>query len=380
MSDSQSLAELLFERAPDAAIVIDDAGRIVRVNRQTEALFGYERAELLGQPVEGLLPVRFREAHALHVRGYLARPEIRRMGPGQQLFGLRRDGSEFPVELMLGPVAAQEGSFVLCTVRDATDRTRAEERAQLLEAELAYMGRVQIMGEMASGLAHELSQPLAAVINYTQGCVRRLQNEGGAADILEAMTRASAQAERAGKIIHQLRSMIRRGQPTLVPVDLNSLVNEVLALAQPEVRRGEVVLQLELAGEPLPVRADPIQIEQVILNLVRNSLEAMASVDRTRRTLTLRTARTEQDSHRLAILDTGGGLSEETKARLFTPFFSTKKQGMGLGLAISKSIIEAHRGQLWASTNPDGGAIFQFSLPRHQTDAANETNTDSLRR
>ncbi|HZT82426.1 MAG TPA: PAS domain S-box protein [Gemmataceae bacterium] len=248
--------------------------------------------------------------------------------------------------------------------REIAEREAAQEQARRLREELAHVARFSTMGEMAAGLAHELNQPLAAIVSYVDGCVRRLEaGEASPGDLAEALRRAAAQAARAGQIIHRLRGFVARREVCRAPADVNELVRAVLQLAGPDLRAAGVRVRLELARGLPPVGADAVQVEQVILNLVRNGAEAMAEARADGRELMLATGPAEEGAVRVAVSDRGCGLSAEVRARLFQPFVTTKSRGLGLGLVISQSIIEAHGGRIWAEPNPEGGTTFCFTLP-----------------
>jgi C4-dicarboxylate-specific signal transduction histidine kinase len=243
-------------------------------------------------------------------------------------------------------------------IKQAADRER-----QLL-ADLAHMGRLTTMGEMASGLAHELNQPLAAIINYVDASVRLLRAQGQTpAKVIDAMEAAAAEAERAGSIIHRMKNFLRRTEPRQTSVDLNQLVQEALALSGRDIRLSSTHLQLDLASDLPVVMADRIQIEQVVLNLLRNALDAMQDTPQEERILTVRTRRTNKGEEEIAVSDTGCGLSADTQERLFQAFFTTKPGGMGMGLAISRTILAAHGGRLEATPHAVRGATFSLTLP-----------------
>lgn len=248
--------------------------------------------------------------------------------------------------------------------REAAERRRAEAEARERQAELAHVHRLNTMGEMASGFAHELNQPLAAIVNYAKGTVRRLRQGAMAADeLLPVLEQVATQAERAAAIIRRIRAFIRKEEPRHAALDLNKAIRDTIDLMTAEAGRQGVRLVLDLA-EPLPlVSADVIQLEQVIVNLVRNAIEAMADAGTPARRVTLTTARAASGAVEVAVADTGPGLPEAGRDRLFDPFFTTKADGLGLGLSISQSIVEAHGGRLTAETGPSGGAIFRFTLP-----------------
>ncbi len=244
------------------------------------------------------------------------------------------------------------------------ERKRTEERLREHQAELAHVARLSTMGEMASSIAHEVNQPLSAIANYASGCVRKLRSGTGTADeLIEVLGKTAQQAERAAKVIHRIRTFVRKEAPKHTWTDLNDLVQEVMTLIEFDLQRAELDVRLEL-GEQLPlVLVDAIQIEQVILNLVRNAIEAMEDNTAAKGQLIIQTSTPKSDAVEAAISDTGHGLPIGSADQLLEPFFTTKSKGMGMGLSISHSIIEAYGGRLWATPNPQGGATFRFTLP-----------------
>ena len=277
----------------------------------------------------------------------------------------RKDGSSFPVEYVATPVRNDDAETVGAVVvfRDVTARRQAEEQLCQHQAELAHSARVSSMGEMASGIAHELNQPLAAIATYVSACIRMMKGGNTTQEeVLEVMERVSAQAERAGGILRQIRGFIRKEEPDWKPLDMNRVAEQVKALLETEARRKEVSLRLELAEGLSPVIGYSIQLEQVLFNLTRNAMEAMAETPVERREVVISTSVTG-DSVDLAVHDRGHGLSDEVLGRLFDPFVTTKSKGMGLGLSIARAIIESHNGQLSATPRADGGAVFRFVLP-----------------
>lgn len=248
--------------------------------------------------------------------------------------------------------------------QDITERKQAEEKLRQQQAELAHMARFALAGEMASGLAHELNQPLGAIRTYTETCLLLIDSGQLEREALaKTMEKVAAQAQRAGEIIYRLRKLVRKAEPYRNAVNINTLIQEVIRLLELEAHHQEVRIRLEL-DEALPVVfADAIQIQQVVLNLVRNAIEAMSGSQTEAEELTIRTTGDGSDVLEVTVSDTGPGLSSEEMGKLFMPFFTTKPTGMGLGLSISKSIIEAHKGNLWVTPNPDRGITFHFSLP-----------------
>jgi len=498
----------LLEAAPDAMVIADERGAISLVNAQTEKLFGYHREELLGKPVEMLIPERYRGAHIHHRRGYGDSPRLRPMGAGQELFGLRKDGSEFPVEISLSPFHSSQGMLVFSAIRDitlqkaaqhelldvmeiseariralrrseaylseaqsltrigswawnphldkilhcseeiyriyamdprdgvptfealmqrvhpedrdwvlehtlegtrkklgqlleyrivlpdgtlkyiqsvrrpvlnaegevaeivgtsidVTERKLAEqerERLQQLDAELAHMNRVSLLGELAGSLAHEIKQPIAAVVTSADACLRWLQRDPP--DVGRARStagRIKQDASRAAEIINRLQSLYKKG-PTVEHqvVDVNEIVEEMIDLLHGEVVRNSILVRTELAADDPKILADRVQLQQVLMNLMLNAIEAMKE---TGGELAVRTELNQDGQMLVSISDTGVGLPADNRDQIFEAFFTTKPQGTGMGLAITRSLIEAHGGRVWAISNTGRGATFQFTLP-----------------
>lgn len=360
---------LVVEAAPNAMVMIDQAGDIVMVNAQAERVFGYSRTELLGQPVEMLVPERFRGDHPGLREAFSADPRARPMGAGRNLFGLKKNGSEFPVEIGLNPIETEEGTMVLSAIVDIAERKTAEaalkesqSRLQELHAELLHVSRLSAMGQMAAMVAHELNQPLTAISNYMEAVVALLDRGGELPipRIRTAVARAGEQAIRAGQIIHQLRGFVSRGDSEKRLEAVLPLVKEAVELALLGTKQKGVSIRVQDDVSDAIIMADKIQIQQVLLNLLRNAAEAVA--DQERRDIALITEM-RNETVQISVVDNGPGLPDEVRARLFQPFVSTKKTGMGVGLSICHTIITAHNGRLWAEPNPEGGTVFRLTLP-----------------
>ncbi|MEM1179999.1 MAG: ATP-binding protein [Acidobacteriota bacterium] len=249
------------------------------------------------------------------------------------------------------------------------NRQKAEEQARQHLEQLAHVARLSTLGELAAELAHELNQPLGAIANYAHGCVKRIENDtADQGTVRQVFVNIAEQAERAGKIIHRLRRLVERHEPVLTPIDLNTLLKDILGLQQAELSHRQVQLKLDLSPELPKVQADTIQLQQVVLNLVRNGIEAVAELPPARRVLSLRSWQAGHDRLGVSVRDEGVGCSPEQLQRVFEPFYSTKERGMGMGLAISRSIVEAHGGELWVMPNPEAGLTFRFTLPAEDKD------------
>ena len=354
----------LLESAPDALILVGRSGEMLLVNRQTEAIFGYPRETLIGRPIELLVPEKLRPAHVLHRDAYFEQPRLRPMYSTPGLYGRHHDGHEFPVEISLSPVEAPQGMVVACAIRDITDRVRAEQLLKQRHDELAHVTRLATVGEMATGLAHELNQPLYSISNYARGCLRRLTSDTlEPARLQEVLGEIAAESERAAKIIRRLRRMVQKREPVRVEFNLNRAVEEACALCHADLKRHSVTLERQLDDSLPKTYADEIQIQQVILNLLRNAAEAVRDAPQGSRVVRIDTGRSSVDTVLVSICDAGCGIREEDLERVFDAFYTTRPAGMGMGLAISRSIVETHGGRIWAVNNPNCGATFHFTLP-----------------
>jgi two-component system sensor kinase FixL len=352
----------ILDTVPDAIVIINEGGVIESFSRAAARQFGYAPEEVIGRNVKMLMPNPYREDHDGYLARYHATGEKRIIGIGRVVVGQRRDGSTFPMELAVGEVWLGQRRLYTGFIRDLTDRQGTERRVQELQADLIHVSRLSAMGQMASALAHELNQPLTAVINYVKAA-RRTIEMSDAQDVARAremLDKAAAQTARAGQIIRRLRDFVEKKETNRTPELLNKVVEEALALGLIGVADANVRVQLEFEPELPQVHVDKIQIQQVVTNLIRNAAEAMQNVDR--RELRVATA-SNGDFVQVSVVDSGPGLSEEVAARLFQPFVTTKQKGMGVGLTISQSIIEAHGGRIWAEPVMPNGVAFHFSLP-----------------
>jgi two-component system, LuxR family, sensor kinase FixL len=356
--------DALLDAAVDAIVVIDDVGRMIRFNKAAEALFGYSSAEAVGQPLAMLMAAPDARAHKSFVDRYLRSGVRHIIGIGREVVARRRDGSEFPAALSVGEASSPQGRRFVGLMRDLTAQKEAEEEALRHREQMVHASRLTTMGEMAAAIAHEINQPLSAIATYTAACQRLLdQGPEARADVVAALREIGGQAHRAGQIIQRMRNFTRSRESQRKLVALDAMLEEIRPLAELDARANRVDLGMEVAPDLPPVNADGVQIQQVVLNLLRNGVDAMADVPEPERVLRLRAALTPEGEVRVAITDRGHGVTENARDRLFTPFFTTKATGMGMGLAISRSIITAHGGKLDCMNNPDGGATFFFTLP-----------------
>ena len=353
----------ILETVPDAMIVIDALGIIQLFSRAAERMFGLSQDEAIGQNVRILMPEPDRGRHDSYLARYLGGGERRIIGIGRIVTGSRADGSTFPMHLSVGEAQWGERRYFTAFIRDLTEQQRTQANLERMQAELAHVSRLSAMGEMASALAHELNQPLAAISNYMKGSRRLLAGSAdpNAGKIESALDRAAEQAIRAGQIIRRLRDFVLRGESERRIESVGKLIEEASALALVGAREQGVTLKLDLDPDCDRVLADRVQIQQVLVNLLRNAMEAMT--DSERRELSVSSSPAADGLVEIAVADTGQGLPETVRANLFQPFFTTKEAGMGVGLSISRTNVEAHGGKLSAEANPAGGATFRLTLP-----------------
>ena len=362
LRESEAHWKEVFEHNPVMYFVVDADGTVLSVNGFGAAQLGYSVDDLVGQSV---LSVFFEEDRAF-VRKNLAQCVG---NPGQangwEVRKIRKDGTVLWVRENAKAVRQAENQLiVLVACEDITERKRAEDALNLARVELARVTRVTAMGELTAAIAHEVSQPLTGLVSSGNACLRWL---GGDPPNLEAARRAVERmvndGRRAGEVIRRLRAMARKSAPRRDRLSINDVIREVIALIGGEVRRHDITLRTELAPDLPRVPADRIQLQQVLLNLIVNAMEAMSRPDHRHRELSITSTRDGADRVLVAVRDSGPGLDRASPDQLFEAFYTTKADGMGMGLAISRTIIEAHRGRLWATPNLPSGAEFRFTLP-----------------
>jgi two-component system sensor kinase FixL len=360
LPEESALLRSILDTVPDAMVVIDELGIVQFFSSAAERLFGYAADEVHGRNVKMLMPSIYRDQHDLYLARYRATGERRIIGIGRVVVGQRKDGSTFPMELSVGEAKQTNGRLFTGFVRDLTERQRAERRLHELQDDLLHVSRVRSMGQMAAALAHELNQPLTATANYVRGALRLLAAaEPNLERVRQAMRQAVQQTQRSGEIIRRLRDFVARGEVVRQPASIAQLIEEASALALVGAKEQGVKVLIAMVPDLPDVMVDRVQIQQVLLNLIRNALEAME--DCPVRNLTIAASR-EHDHVLVSITDTGVGVPPEIEARLFQPFITTKPDGMGIGLSVCRTIVEAHGGRLWKAANPAGGSIFHFTL------------------
>ena len=354
--------ESILATVPDAMIVIDERGLMQSFSSAAERLFGYKASEVLGKNIKMMMPSPYRGNHDEYIARYLRTGEKRIIGIGRVVVGERKDGSTFPMELAVGEMRSSNTRFFTGFIRDLSERQKTEARLQELQSELVHISRLTAMGEMASALAHELNQPLSAIANYMKGSRRLLEGrtDEQSVTIREAMEKAAEQSLRAGQVIRRLRDFVARGESERRVESLKKLVEEASALALVGAKDQGVRVTFRLDSALDLVLADKVQVQQVLLNLIRNAIEAMEQSPH--RELVLSTTPGANGTAVVGVSDTGSGISDEIASQLFQPFMTTKRHGMGVGLSISRTIIEGHGGRIWAEPNPGGGTVFRFTL------------------
>jgi PAS domain S-box-containing protein len=357
--------QVMVETASDAVICMDESSAILLANPATSRVFGYAPAELIGKPMTVLMPEFLRKLHEDGFRRYLATGQRHISWQGTELTGLRKNGQEFPVEISFGEVTSDDHRIFTGFIRDISERKQAEElRASLhtIQLELARVSRLTTMGEFAASIAHEVNQPLTAVINNANACLRLLASRNLEPEVLRrVLEEIVSDGTRASAVIARTRAFIKKEPTERMELDVNTVIREVLALVDPELSENRVVLELQLTKALPPVLADRVQLQQVLLNLIMNGIEAMVAVTDRPRVLWVQSQVDESGDVLVAVRDSGTGLSLEGDG-VFVPFFTTKTNGLGMGLPISRSLVESHGGRLWATPNSPNGTVFSFTV------------------
>lgn len=359
---------LVVESTPNAMLMVNRQGDIALANQQTERLFGYRQEELLGRPFAQLFPERLQTAPASSLREFFAAPALRGIGNGEELFGRRKNGSEFPLEIGLTPIESPHGLQALAAVTDNTERRRADEARR----ELVHASRLAVLSEFTASIAHEINQPLGAILSNADAAELLLESASPPLDeVRRILADIRSDDLRASEVIRRLRGLLRRGEVERQPLDLNAVVRDVSTILRAEALRRGVEINLKLIANPCIVWGDRVHLQQVLLNLIVNGFEAMSDARGAGRV----TVSTNESSGEVivSVSDSGSGISAERLPKLFDRFFSTKREGMGMGLAISRSLVEEHGGRIWAESPPGQGATFHFALPLEPIGPATKT-------
>jgi two-component system sensor kinase FixL len=356
--------QALLDAAVDAIVVIDERGRIVTFSKAAERMFGYRAADIVGQSVAALMPEPHRTAHEGYMSRYRDSGMARIIGKGRDVQGRRANGEVFPLSLSVGEAVEGGQRRFVGIMRDLSAQRAAEQRARSLELRLAHVGRFSLMGEMAAGIAHEINQPLSAIATYAQAGKRVLAKDPPDLKMVtDICAKIDDQARRAGQVIENLRKFIRKQEIETQSLDVNRVVEDVMNLIEADAHSEGIPVKI-VAGQGLPrVRADAVQLQQVLLNLTRNSVDSMRGGLAKDRGIQISTSPGERGGVCISVTDHGHGVSRQLGDNIFHPFVTTKRDGLGVGLAISKTIVQSYDGSLTYSDNPAGGAVFTIELP-----------------
>jgi two-component system sensor kinase FixL len=372
LRDDEARLRVVTDTAIDGIVVIDSGGIIEMANPACERMFGYSLQELVGRNVSMLMPSPDREQHDGYLRRYLETGEKRIIGIGREVLARRKDGTIFPIQLAVGEASVSGKRMFTGFVHDVSERKQAQQKVQELQSDLYRVSRLGELGEMAAVIAHELNQPLTAVSSYIEAARQGLRRSGTAVPEAanELMSKAMSQAQRASEVIRHIRAMAGREPTDRAFEDVNAVVEEATGLALLGAEAKGVSASMKLADKLPPGLINRTQIQQVVLNLVRNGVDAVDGSNA--RQLVIGTAPAGDGHIEVSVADSGPGLPEEVRANLFKPFVTTKAGGMGIGLSVSRSIVEAHGGRLWVETGECGGAVFRFTLPAAVMDGADD--------
>ncbi|HEA25618.1 MAG TPA: PAS domain S-box protein [Ectothiorhodospiraceae bacterium] len=359
---------LILNSVADGIYGVDDSGNSTFVNQAMEKITGWPAEEIIGKNQHELLHHTRADGSPFPACECPVYATFKDSVPRiiQDDIFWKKDGSSFPVEYASSPLKDDKGKTIGSVVifRDVSDRKKAEEQARQHLNELAHVTRFNTMGGMIAGIAHEINQPLTAIATNAHACIRLLDSgEDQSEKVSDIIEKIGAQAERAGEIIRQLRSFVRKEEPQRLMVNINTIIEETILLLAPEAKKSQVSIELNLDKTLKKVPIQTIQIQQVIINLAQNAIEAMSEVAENQRHLTIATAAAGNNAITVSIADTGPGIERKVAEQLFNPFVTTKTRGMGLGLSISKGIIDLHKGSLFLNNNSSQGATFRFTLP-----------------
>jgi PAS domain S-box-containing protein len=357
---SEALSHAVLESASEAIILIDAGGRIIVVNPAAERMFGYDRGDLVGRPLEILLPARARGAHVGHRTGYFDGPRVRPMGIGLDLSGLRKDGTEFPVEISLSYVEAPDGLLAMAFIMDITERKRAEAQLQRQREVLYQNEKLAALGTLSAGIAHEMNNPLGIMTTRIEVMLLDAEQQQLPAQVLEDLQVLHRASQRVARIAASLRSFARQSAAETSPVDLGTVVDEALLLMQKPLGAENIRVLASLDRALPPVLGDANALHQVLMNLLTNAREAMPQGGEIR----IETAAAERAGWiRLRVADTGPGIPAEEISKIFDPFYTTKRTGTGLGLSVTYGIIQEHGGTVDVRSQPGRGTTFTLDFP-----------------
>jgi PAS domain S-box-containing protein len=361
---AEELFRLATEASPSGIVLVDERGRIILVNAHIEELFGYKREELINRQVDVLVPDRSWSAHPGLRQGFLADPFAREVTTGWEILAQRKDGTEFPVEVGLNPIDAPQGLLVLANVVDISARKAAEVEARQRREQVELLSRASLLGEMTASLAHELNQPLSAITsNANAGMLFIEKGNVDISQLHEIFHDVVADGRRAHEIVQNVRSAIKKGSALRGRINVNQIVETVAHMVQPDASAHSCTVEMALAKDLPAVDGDPSQLQQALINLVSNAFQAMRETPAAQRKVHISTTHNGNGMVFVGVRDYGHGIAEAARGHLFEQFFTTKQDGLGMGLAIVRSIVEAHGGRIEAENVAGGGAHFRFHLP-----------------
>ena len=377
---SEALLEALLDAAVEGIVVTDAEGSIRLFNAGAQRLFGYSQGEMLGRNVHVLMPEPMRSEHDGYMHRYHETGQAKIIGIGREVLAQHQNGESFPIDLSVGEATGPDGAMYVGILRDLRQRARLENQLQAerenvrdLERRLAHVHRTSTLGEMAAGIAHEINQPLAAISTYADAGRRLSADPARNAEKLDhALRQIGVQAQRAGDVVRRVRDMAKQQETPREPWAINEIVADLMDLAKLEARETDAVIHLQLENDLPFVNVDAVQIQQVLLNLIRNGLESMVTRSQMAKGIRIETTRVNEDV-RVCVVDHGVGVSSSQAGSIFNPFHTSKPDGVGIGLSICETIVKRHGGALWYESNPDGGSRFLFTLPAfRQADSEDE--------
>lgn len=365
LQEREARLHSIFNAAVEGIITINAAGNIVAVNASVSRIFGYGEQELIGCSIIKLLPWTKTKHYRRYLKKYLTTYIPKIVGKITEIEGANKSGTLIPIDLSVSEFSLDGERYVTGMVRDVTLRKEQERHDKALLDELAHVTRLGLMGEMASGIAHEVNQPLSAIASYTQACLNFMQNaQPDMAQLRNILQKTQQQALNAGQIIHRMRDFVKFKTIHRTDVDINSLVHVCIDLCVAELKHNNITQRLELCNDLPLASVDSVQIEQVLINLLRNGIDALKTLPPTmRRQLSIQTNLNNGSTIEVRVKDNGLGIEEQDQKKILTPFFTTKSDGMGMGLSISQSIIKAHEGSLHFNSKTGKGTTFYFTLP-----------------
>jgi len=357
--------DALMDAAADAIIFIDKDGSILRFNKSAQRLFGFSEEEALGENVNLLMPETHRRKHDGYLRKYMDTGEAAIIGKGREEFGMRKSGEVFPIRLSVGQAQVGEDVFFVGIIHDLSQRHATEKKLRELEQQLFHADRLLTLGEMTAGIAHEINQPLTAISAYADAASHLIAKSAQEVDpaVHDICARISQQSRRAASVLDHLRELVRKGASRKTTQDIRDIINNTLLLFDYEIKKHNIDIQIRVPDHLARVYVDEVQIQQILVNLLKNSLDSMIGAGRDRGCISLETEERKGELL-LTVTDNGPGVSEESLPHLFEPFYTNKPNGMGLGLSICKNIALSHGGSLTYRAVPEGGASFILALPQ----------------